>query len=149
MLMIVTIKYSFVLLLIASIFTRSIGLHPATDIRVSNGAHGYPFQLFQSLPGDRKQLCRFGINHPSCLLVDNVTDNLQYLAYQLGNIVYSIFFHPLSNVPGPWYLAASRIPYIRHNLNGTLLPWMQELHEKYGTVVRYSPNEVGDTNGHH
>ena len=75
--------------------------------------------------------------------MDDATDYLQYLAYQLGNIVYTIFFHPLSNVPGPWYLATSRVPYIRHNLNGTLLPWMQELHEKYGAVVRYSPNEVG------
>ena len=76
------------------------------------------------------------------MLRNNATDNLQYLVYHVFSVVYSIFFGPLSKVPGPWYLAASRIPYIRQNLNGTLLPWMQELHEKYGPMVRYTPNEV-------
>ncbi|KAI5197522.1 putative P450 monooxygenase [Aureobasidium subglaciale] len=70
-----------------------------------------------------------------------------YITYQLFATVYTIFFHPLSQVPGPWYLAASRIPYIRHSLNGSLLSWMQELHEKHGEVVRYSPNEVSVISG--
>ncbi|THX18505.1 putative P450 monooxygenase [Aureobasidium pullulans] len=70
-----------------------------------------------------------------------------YIVYQVLNTVYTIFFHPLSHVPGPWYLAASRIPYIRHSLNGTLLPWMQALHERYGEIVRYSPNEVSVISG--
>lgn len=71
-----------------------------------------------------------------------MTDNLQYLVYHLLSVVYSVFFGPLSKIPGPWYLAATRIPYIRRNLNGTVLPWLQELHEKYGPMVRYTPNEV-------
>ncbi|KAI4730065.1 putative P450 monooxygenase, partial [Aureobasidium sp. EXF-10728] len=82
-----------------------------------------------------------------CRLTSNKADNLQYFAYHLFSVIYTIFLHPLSNVPGPWYLAASRLPYIRHSLNGTLLSWMQELHEKYGEIVRYSPNEVSVISG--
>ncbi|KAG9561451.1 cytochrome P450 monooxygenase, partial [Aureobasidium melanogenum] len=70
-----------------------------------------------------------------------------YLVYHVFSVVYSVFFGPLSKVPGPWYLAASRIPYIRQNLNGTVLPWMQELHEKYGPMVRYTPNEISVISG--
>jgi hypothetical protein len=62
--------------------------------------------------------------------------------YHILNLVYTVFFHPLSHVPGPWYAAATRIPYMRHSLNGSLLPWMQKLHARYGEIVRYSPNEV-------
>lgn len=128
--------------------------HPPTTVNQSASRkerrpfHGCPFQLFQSFSGDCQQLCCLGIIRPSCLLTNNATDNVQYLAYQLASIAYFVFFHPLSHVPGPWYLAASRIPYIRHNLNGTLLPWMQELHEKYGPMVRYTPNEVSAQNRH-
>ncbi|KAH6620203.1 cytochrome P450 [Boeremia exigua] len=49
---------------------------------------------------------------------------------------------PLSSVPGPWHTrwtsAASRYHWIR----GELPAWTQELHEKYGDVVRVNPRAV-------
>ena len=41
----------------------------------------------------------------------------------------------------------SRVPYIRHALSGTTVNNVNRLHEKYGEVVRISPNEVSFISG--
>ncbi|KAF4552064.1 Cytochrome P450-like protein 69 [Elsinoe fawcettii] len=66
---------------------------------------------------------------------------------KLFDVIYLIFFHPLRKIPGPWYLKASRLPYGRHLLGGSSVTWLHNLHNKYGPVVRYSPNEVSVING--
>ncbi|KAI0119131.1 cytochrome P450 [Daldinia grandis] len=62
--------------------------------------------------------------------------------YYARLVVYNIYFHPLSKYPGPlvasatpWWLA---LRYGRGITHTTLL----ELHNKYGPVVRTSPNEL-------
>jgi len=60
----------------------------------------------------------------------------------LGWVFYTVYLHPLRHIPGPWYCAVSRLPYIYTNLNGTCAHWLHGLHEQYGDMVRYTPNEV-------
>ncbi|RWA09278.1 hypothetical protein EKO27_g5848 [Xylaria grammica] len=55
---------------------------------------------------------------------------------------YNVFFHPLSNVPGPYTWSASRLPFIISLLNGTIVHEFQQLHRKYGPVIRIAPDEV-------
>ncbi|KAB8302765.1 hypothetical protein EYC80_006112 [Monilinia laxa] len=57
-------------------------------------------------------------------------------------IIYNIYFHPLSSFPGPKLYAATDIPFLRGLLSGKLSFRTLELHKKYGEVVRIAPNEL-------
>ncbi|KAI0836433.1 cytochrome P450 monooxygenase-like protein [Hypoxylon sp. FL0890] len=59
--------------------------------------------------------------------------------------LYSIFFHPLRDFPGPRVAAATRLPYWIACLRGKQVPWMQHLHAEYGPVVRFGPNDLSYT----
>ena len=50
--------------------------------------------------------------------------------------------HPLANFPGPKSYAASSFPVAFAQLNGTYHLFTQKAHEKYGKVVRISPNKL-------
>jgi len=67
--------------------------------------------------------------------------------YFVGKIVYLLYIHPLSKIPGPKINALTRIPYVRHLLAGTTVENVAELHKKYGEAVSVSPNEVSFTSG--
>ncbi|PNS16791.1 Isotrichodermin C-15 hydroxylase [Sphaceloma murrayae] len=69
------------------------------------------------------------------------------VAANIFRALYTVFFHPLRKIPGPWYAKAFRLPYIRHLLDGSSVTWLTGLHAKYGPVVRYSPNEVSVIEG--
>lgn len=62
-------------------------------------------------------------------------------------MIFNIVFHPLRNIPGPKGCAVSRIPYTYHHLNGTNAAFLRKLHDQYGEVVRYSPNELSFISG--
>ncbi|KAL4887832.1 cytochrome P450 [Aspergillus ambiguus] len=64
----------------------------------------------------------------------------------LGWAIYNLYFHPLASFPGPRLNAATPLPFFRSVLGGRLPMDAQSLHEKYGEVVRISPNEVIFTN---
>lgn len=53
-----------------------------------------------------------------------------------------MFFHPLSNYPGPRLAAATRLWYAWHCANGSLPFAIHELHLRYGDVVRVAPDEL-------
>src|SRR4051812_9812525 len=61
--------------------------------------------------------------------------------------IYNAWFHPLSHIPGPITARASGIPYLLHIRNGTIAPWLRELHRKYGDAVRVNPSEVSFISG--
>lgn len=63
----------------------------------------------------------------------------------VGITVYNIYFHPLSSYPGPILCRVSRIPYWVAFLGGHQAPFMKKLHDKYGDVLRFSPNELSYT----
>jgi hypothetical protein len=60
----------------------------------------------------------------------------------LPYIIYLRYIHPLSKVPGPFLASTTNLWWIytvrrrRQHLS------TQELHEKYGPLVRITPNEV-------
>jgi hypothetical protein len=68
------------------------------------------------------------------------------LAYVLWTAIYRLFFHPLASIPGPkpaavtwWYDTYYDCFYE----GGGRLPWKtKELHERYGPIIRVTPNEV-------
>ncbi|KAK7222568.1 hypothetical protein V2G26_010571 [Clonostachys chloroleuca] len=56
--------------------------------------------------------------------------------------IYNLFFHPLRKFPGPKLNAATRIPYTRMMSSGQTHHKIHEMHQKYGDMVRISPNEL-------
>lgn len=69
------------------------------------------------------------------------------LLYFAGVLIHRLYIHPLHKIPGPWINAVSRIPFARHLYYGTTAQNVLRLHEKYGDVVRLSPNEVSFISG--
>ncbi|KAJ5117586.1 cytochrome P450 [Penicillium atrosanguineum] len=57
-------------------------------------------------------------------------------------LCYNLRFHPLSCYPGPWYTRGSRLWYIFKVFQGCHKIAINELHDKYGLVVRIAPNEL-------
>ncbi|TLD10708.1 hypothetical protein PgNI_06547 [Pyricularia grisea] len=69
------------------------------------------------------------------------------LVYAFCRAVYNVFFHPLRKYPGPWYRAASRLPYTISIFRGDVTFRVKELHDKYGQVVRITPDTLSYTDG--
>ncbi|OLN97156.1 Isotrichodermin C-15 hydroxylase 7 [Colletotrichum chlorophyti] len=60
----------------------------------------------------------------------------------LAFVLYQWYFHPLCRFPGPKLAAISNFPYSRSYLGGRQ-PWdILKLHDRYGPVVRISPNDL-------
>ena len=56
--------------------------------------------------------------------------------------MYNAFLHPLRKYPGPLSHHMSDFPRTWYQIRGRLPYHMEELHKKYGPVVRIAPNEV-------
>jgi hypothetical protein len=67
---------------------------------------------------------------------------IQGIFYVLYKVIYNVYFHPLARYPGPRLAAISNIYYARHWPGGRWPFILEELHEKYGEVVRYAPNDL-------
>lgn len=68
-----------------------------------------------------------------------------FLAYVAGIAIDRLFLSPLSKVPGPKIAALTKWWIIYHEFNGDRTTTIHTLHQKYGSVVRVSPNEVSFT----
>lgn len=69
--------------------------------------------------------------------------NEQLLLHRLCLVIYRVFFHPLSQFPGPKFYAASYLPYLYQNkIAGTFVKDMLKMHERYGPIVRIAPNQL-------
>lgn len=68
------------------------------------------------------------------------------LIYLAGLVIYRLFFHPLSHIPGPKIAAATQWTetyYECFKKPGGVFMWeIMKWHEQYGPVVRIAPNEV-------
>ncbi|KAL0940514.1 elymoclavine monooxygenase [Colletotrichum truncatum] len=64
--------------------------------------------------------------------------------YVIGLVIYRLLFHPLRNIPGPWYAAATYWYEFYQDviLDGHYIKDYPKLHAKYGPVVRVSPSRV-------
>lgn len=62
--------------------------------------------------------------------------------YCLAIVVYRIYFHPLAKYPGPFFARVSAIPVTLSLLRGRIPFFVKDCHDRYGPVVRVSPNEL-------
>jgi len=62
-------------------------------------------------------------------------------------VVYSVFFHPLRRVPGPFLARFSDLWRNIRYFRGSWLDDVVSLHERYGPVVRIAPNEISFVDG--
>ncbi|KAL3458183.1 cytochrome P450 [Aspergillus heterothallicus] len=60
----------------------------------------------------------------------------------LGVSVYRLWLHPLRDYPGPWFWIIWRVPYLQSTIRGTIVRDVQNLHKRYGPVVRIAPDEL-------
>ncbi|KAL2425367.1 Cytochrome P450 monooxygenase sdnE [Exophiala dermatitidis] len=67
-----------------------------------------------------------------------------YITYLAGLVVYRLYFHPLAKFPGPKYAAISRWHEFYYEVvkKGQFTFKVQELHRKYGPIVRIVPDEI-------
>ncbi|KAB5513263.1 cytochrome P450 [Coniochaeta sp. 2T2.1] len=56
--------------------------------------------------------------------------------------IYRLYFHPLARFPGPKLNAVTWLPGVVWTLKGRMPMETRKLHDKYGPVVRLSPNEL-------
>ncbi|KAH8667962.1 cytochrome P450 [Tricladium varicosporioides] len=61
-------------------------------------------------------------------------------------VIYRLYLHPLSHIPGPRIWALSIIPRCYTIFRGRLPYRIAEIHDKYGPVVRIAPAEVSFIN---
>ncbi|KAL3429166.1 cytochrome P450 [Aspergillus tetrazonus] len=66
-----------------------------------------------------------------------------WIFFHLAKCIYNLFFHPLSHIPGPWLAAATYLPEFYHDVvrGGRYTTQIQQMHEKYGPIVRINPHE--------
>ncbi|KAF5848808.1 hypothetical protein GGP41_009943 [Bipolaris sorokiniana] len=64
------------------------------------------------------------------------------LGHILWSIIYNVYINPLRKVPGPFLWSISPIPLLLMSWSSTPHKRVLALHQKYGGVVRTSPNSV-------
>ncbi|PSN73007.1 cytochrome P450 [Corynespora cassiicola Philippines] len=77
----------------------------------------------------------------------DVTDILAAILIAVSSIssfvvVYRLFFHPLSHVPGPFVARLTGLWRDKKYLGGKWHSDILQIHKQYGRVVRIAPNEV-------
>ncbi|KAL2289434.1 hypothetical protein FJTKL_01724 [Diaporthe vaccinii] len=71
---------------------------------------------------------------------------LIFSAYYAGLVIYNLYFHPLAKYPGPRLAAATPYWTVLSYLGGKTPNDLLELHNKYGPVVRTSPDGLSYIN---
>jgi hypothetical protein len=81
----------------------------------------------------------------------------QSIVYVISKVIYNLYFHPLAKFPGPKRAAISNLFYARHwyvilghglylltgsRAGGRWAYVLEDLHNKYGPVVRYAPDDL-------
>ncbi|OMJ11173.1 Versicolorin B desaturase [Smittium culicis] len=69
-----------------------------------------------------------------------------FIAYGVFKTIYLVFIDPLRKIPGPWYARFSANPANRASLKGEITRYLQSLHDKYGPIVRVTPDKVSVSN---
>lgn len=64
------------------------------------------------------------------------------IAFCIGWVIYTRNFHPYADIPGPYWASISNWWYFKAVRDALDERYQFALHEKYGPVVRVSPNDV-------
>jgi hypothetical protein len=69
---------------------------------------------------------------------------LAYVVFLIARVFYRLYFHPLSRFPGPRIAAATSWyeAYYEIVLKGQYSKQISKLHDKYGPIVRVTPDEL-------
>ncbi|KAJ7481145.1 cytochrome P450 [Mycena galericulata] len=67
---------------------------------------------------------------------------LAILAFEILKRIRVAFFHPLSNVPGPWYASLTDLWLSFHAFTFHQTYIVHELFQKYGPIVRVGPEKI-------
>ena len=65
-----------------------------------------------------------------------------FLILYLVPILKTAYFTPLRKVPGPWFAPFTNLRLKVANITGRRVYYVDDLHHKYGPVVRIAPTEV-------
>jgi cytochrome P450 len=60
----------------------------------------------------------------------------------VSHVYYERYLHPLSKIPGPFFASISRLYLVYNSLKLQRNKLEITLHQKYGPIVRISPNEI-------
>jgi hypothetical protein len=80
------------------------------------------------------------------LTVRSSPDTLKWFIYCTGLWIYNVHFHPLRKFPGPKLAAATELVNNMHIIIGDTHLHIEQLHTKYGEVVRTGPNRLSFVN---
>ncbi|EXJ87870.1 hypothetical protein A1O1_04797 [Capronia coronata CBS 617.96] len=67
---------------------------------------------------------------------------VSFIAYLFGLVIYNRWFHPLKNIPGPFWASITSLWYCRAVRCGRGQDYQLPIHKKYGSFVRLTPNLV-------
>ncbi|KAI1429097.1 cytochrome P450 [Xylaria sp. FL1777] len=70
------------------------------------------------------------------------TAGISLIAVILAVIIRRLLFAPLANIPGPWYTKWTNVVVKMKTIRGEGPIYVDQLHDKYGSVVRLGPDEV-------
>jgi cytochrome P450 len=65
----------------------------------------------------------------------------------ISYVIYTLYLHPLSHIPGPTFARWTSLYLYRLSYTGIEASAIDALHAKYGPVVRIAPNEVDIADG--
>lgn len=68
------------------------------------------------------------------------------VTYLAAVLTYRLFFAPISKIPGPKLTAVTQLWLMYHEFRGDRTVQIDNLHSRYGPVVRVSPSEVSFNN---
>ena len=57
-------------------------------------------------------------------------------------LLYRLLFHPLAKYPGPWLAKLTELYPLYHSIIGDQHITFWRLHQRYGDIVRYGPNQL-------
>ncbi|KAI1339593.1 cytochrome P450 [Xylariaceae sp. FL0016] len=84
----------------------------------------------------------FDMSGTNIVALAAVTLAILLSARLFAQILHRRLFHPLHSFPGPWMNSVSELPAAVALVKGDQHTYYRSLHEKYGPVVRVSPNEL-------
>lgn len=64
------------------------------------------------------------------------------IALKLVQKIKTAYFTPLAKIPGPWYAPLTNFGLKRAVIGARRCHYVHEMHQKYGPIVRLSPDEV-------
>jgi len=77
---------------------------------------------------------------------------ITFTVWSIAVGIYRVFFHPLAKIPGPKLAGLTYLYRFKYNVldHGKFYLQIEKLHQKYGPVVRITPNEIhlSDSSNH-